>query len=1220
MIPAPGGLGRAVLELSTNSTAFFADLARAKREGADLRSTFGKDLADIGKRATDLGGTITKFLSGPILAAGAVILGFGVQYDRALSAIEKRTGATGAVLHGLGDDFRAVLRQVPQDAQTVASALGDVHVRLGLTGTALQEATKRFLDFARVNKVDVADATRAVTQTMNDMGIPAERLPELLDKLTAASQASGISATRLATLLGESDDALQELGFGLDESIALFAQFEKAGAEPAQAINSLTIAMRTMAKDGVTDARTALTTLLTKIKEAPTLVEASKVAVETFGRAGVKMAGDIRSGKLDIEAFTTVVKNSAGTLDRVSVASKTFTEKLSQLRNAAAEVLMPLGVQLLGALERLFPTIESGLQFVVALANAFTQLPQPVQTTAIGLLAIGAAAGPALMLLGNLAKLTVGVATALGLKTAAQTKATIAVTSAVAAETRAAASAAALGAAQARLAAATAMVDAATTKYGATSLQVAVAKAREATATANLTALQARQAAATTAATAATTASNAAAATAVTRVGLLARTWQVLVTPITASTVAMWSGTAATGALGLAKATLTKTLVITTGAVRSLWAALLAHPFVAVTAAIGAATLALTRYYEASKQRQLQQQTDGAVQDAVNLAVQRGATYLKDVTSTEEAYAEAIKFNNNWLAIRLATFNKTAEVQARARKAQIEMIDVELRLGKITQEQANLRRQQLLAEEQVAVVRQSNIGLAATMALHEKKIRDEIAATGHTVPQLTAALKKNEDGFKAWAKTNNLSAEAVKFLEGELQKTTKAAQTAEKPIDQLNKRVKELASSIANRKDLTATQLVARFGDEAQKVVGDAQDLKVSLDKLPKSILAIASAANAVDLEAIIADAPKVISGITHLADALREMDPFNAGVGTEIFNELVQALDEAQFKMVQATKRGVDLRLAEIRRAERDELASIERLKRADPERHAQAVAAIKVRYELERKMALGTADTIEQRMEAQGVHTKAVLDRMAADAMRDYEQMKASGLFTSAELQAAWDRMVNANIAAQGRWTQTFTNWIGAIPGLLQQALTGGGGFTGFAKGLTSMIGGDIGKSLFSDGGMFGGFAKRLMNGTSALTGIFGKTFSAALGAALPFIGSAIGALAGPLDRQDRGGLQKARAEESRRRRSGATWGSAFPTGSRSRLRSSRKRWKAARRTSGDRSPRRCRSTRSMSRRREGFPRRTSRSLRGRRWSCLTRSKKAAARARRRPSNSTP
>lgn len=338
---------REVIEFAVDTTGLTRGLQDVRQKSADAR----KELGGVGDSAKTLGsqlvnlGTLAKTAFGAGLIGG--ITAIGVEFETATSIIVRGTGATGQALRNLQDDFKAVQRQVPESAEVVAGAIADLNTRLGLTGPALQEATKQLLAFARVNSVDTKEAVRGVTQLMNDLGISVDRLPEILDKLTAASQASGVSVTRLSQLVGEQDDALQALGFGLDESIALFAQFEKAGAEPESTIKALTIALKNMANEGVTDAHQALTILMDRIKSAPSLVDASKIAVQAFGKAGVQMAGDIRSGKFAIDDMLKVVQNAGGTLERTAKASKTSKERLAEWFNAIKVGLEPLGGLLL---------------------------------------------------------------------------------------------------------------------------------------------------------------------------------------------------------------------------------------------------------------------------------------------------------------------------------------------------------------------------------------------------------------------------------------------------------------------------------------------------------------------------------------------------------------------------------------------------------------------------------------------------------------------------------------------------------------------------------------------------------------------------------------------------------------------------------------------------------------------------------------------------------
>lgn len=94
---------------------------------------------------------------------------------------------------------------------------------------------------------------------------------------------------------------------------------------------------------------------------------------------------------------------------------------------------------------------------------------------------------------------------------------------------------------------------------------------------------------------------------------------------------------------------------------------------------------------------------------------------------------------------------------------------------------------------------------------------------------------------------------------------------------------------------------------------------------------------------------------------------------------------------------------------------------------------------------------------------------------------------------------------------FTSAFVDSLSALPGLFQNAMTGGGGFGGFAKAMGSKLGSDLFGSLFGhisgtkDGVAFGGsgIAGLMEKGLGAI-GIAGKALNF-----IPFIGPAIGAM---------------------------------------------------------------------------------------------------------------
>ena len=415
----------AVLKKAEDALTKFGETATGQTQ--KLAQT-DSSMSKLSKTATTLGTTFS-MLSIPIAAFGGAAVAAGLSVEGAYNTIARKTGETGESLAGLKKDFEVVFASVPNSAQEVATAIADVHQRLGLTGEELQTVTKRFIDFANVNQVDVATATKTVSTLMGALSegtrLTAAEIgnaSSIMDKLTYASQVSGASVGKLAEGVIKGGVAFVQMGFSLDESLALFAQFEKVGANVNDVTSSLGRVMANLAKSGVTDLAGAFKSLITQIKDAPTYADSLRMSIQTFGSiAGPKLAEEIRGGTYSVEALAATLKGLKGTTDNTAKASESFTESLGTLKNQATLAIAPIGTELVNAVKGLIPAIADAIKLVKQMVDLFTSLPQPVQTTVLALGGIVTVAGPLLLAFSSLVsslKILSGVTGFLGLNTA----------------------------------------------------------------------------------------------------------------------------------------------------------------------------------------------------------------------------------------------------------------------------------------------------------------------------------------------------------------------------------------------------------------------------------------------------------------------------------------------------------------------------------------------------------------------------------------------------------------------------------------------------------------------------------------------------------------------------------------------------------------------------------------------------------------------------------
>jgi polyhydroxyalkanoate synthesis regulator phasin/predicted transcriptional regulator len=132
------------------------------------------------------------------------------------------------------------------------------------------------------------------------------------------------------------------------------------------------------------------------------------------------------------------------------------------------------------------------------------------------------------------------------------------------------------------------------------------------------------------------------------------------------------------------------------------------------------------------------------------------------------------------------------------------------------------------------------------------------------------------------------------------------------------------------------------------------------------------------------------------------------------------------------------------------------------DAAAYARATAEINKFYNHQRDVANETADTIQERMRALGVFTVDDLQYQADEAKKQYDQMRESGDFTARELQASWDRMINAELAETSQLVIDVTQGFADIGSAALNAFATGGSIGKALEGGVTSLGKNLGTDL--------------------------------------------------------------------------------------------------------------------------------------------------------------
>lgn len=351
-------------------------MARSRRLevviAGDPRGALGA-MSVVDRRAGKLGGSFAAVGTAAVagfavvgaaaVGAGVALFKIGESFDQAYDKIRVGTGATGEALEGLKDSFRNVARDVPASFGDIGTAIADINTRLGLTGAPLETMSAQFLNLSRITETDLTGNIESLTRVMGDWGVQAADMPSVMDQIFRASQATGAGVDTLATQVVQFGAPLRNLGFSLEESVAMFGAFEQQGVNIQTLMPGLRQGLRNFAEAGGDPAQ-AFAEFAAGVADGSLSMTD---AMETFGaRAGADMFTAMREGRFDMAALVDTISNGSDTINSAAEDTESFGEKWTRLKNRVLLALEPVAMRVFDGMGRLMDDLAPKVEQLAA--------------------------------------------------------------------------------------------------------------------------------------------------------------------------------------------------------------------------------------------------------------------------------------------------------------------------------------------------------------------------------------------------------------------------------------------------------------------------------------------------------------------------------------------------------------------------------------------------------------------------------------------------------------------------------------------------------------------------------------------------------------------------------------------------------------------------------------------------------------------------------------
>ena len=359
----------------------------------------GKSMQEVGKKISSVGDSLTKYVTTPIVALGALSIASFNEVDKGLDIVTKKTGATGEALDDLHESVKNVAGEIPTDFETAGEAIGEVNTRFGLTGKELETLSGKFIKFADLNNTDVSSSIDGVQKVMSAFGMETEEAGDLLDAMNRAGQNTGISMDTLQSSMIKNSAALQDMGLNAYDAAAFLGQVETSGANTDTVMTGLSKALTNAAKDGKTLPQ-ALSEFQSVMNSTASDQEKLTAATELFGKkAGPAIFEACKQGSLSFENLSSDASEYLGSVETTFENTLDGPDKMKVALNNLKTVGSELGATLL---EIAAPAIEKITDLAKEARDFFNNLTDAQKTTASEIAIAFAIGGPALKAIGNL--------------------------------------------------------------------------------------------------------------------------------------------------------------------------------------------------------------------------------------------------------------------------------------------------------------------------------------------------------------------------------------------------------------------------------------------------------------------------------------------------------------------------------------------------------------------------------------------------------------------------------------------------------------------------------------------------------------------------------------------------------------------------------------------------------------------------------------------------
>lgn len=395
-------VGELFAALTVDQSAFNEGLSSAQN-----------NLKNVGDKMQEIGGTLTKTVTLPIVGIGAAAVLASANFEDSFNKVLTVADQTAVGIDDLKEGILEISNVTGESATTLNQAMYQMISATGDTASALgnvEVASK----LAIAGFTDTESAVNGLTSVMNAFGLQGtDAMQNVADMMVVAQNTGKTTVAELAQSLFQVQGAAKAAGLGIDQMLAALAGMTSQGTPTSVATTQLRQLLVELTKAG-SDARDTFEKLAGKsfndfIAQGGTLSQALALMNDEATKTGVNFrdmfssveaanaAGMlIGTGADKFTASLDAMGQSAGAVDKAfDQMNQGSKDAMTDMMNSITNLGIAIG-------DILAPVVSDVANFISKIVIALSQMDPSLQKAIIAVAAVAAAIGPVILAIGFL--------------------------------------------------------------------------------------------------------------------------------------------------------------------------------------------------------------------------------------------------------------------------------------------------------------------------------------------------------------------------------------------------------------------------------------------------------------------------------------------------------------------------------------------------------------------------------------------------------------------------------------------------------------------------------------------------------------------------------------------------------------------------------------------------------------------------------------------------